>query len=227
LFYTYSQTNDVPVVWNLEHIKHLVKASQLCNEKVFIIDSCTKSTTKADSRDQNKKRDFVSMQANYIAYYNEIPTEINDENALNITSIKDVKNFLPFFGANRDLLKNSNYDMILIEPFWYGSSNLVDPVPLRVKKNKGRRLVLAYLSVSELREDLHYFSAGAPYQDECAPVDAEYGYLTQKFWMRGWHRILISNLKAIVAKGYDGVFFDRIDSYCDTIKRKNAPNCFA
>jgi endo-alpha-1,4-polygalactosaminidase (GH114 family) len=227
LFYTYSKTNDVQVVSNSEHIKHLVNASQFCEEKVFTIDFCTKSATKTDSYKKNKNHNFVSLQANYTAYFNEIPTAINDENTQNIRHINDVRNFLAFYGSNVDLLKNSNHDMVLIEPFLYGSSNLVNPIPLRVKKNKGQRLVLAYMSVSELREDLHYFSAAAPYQDECAPVDSEYGYLTQKFWMRGWHRILIENLEAIVTKGYDGVFFDRIDSYCDQHKRKNAPSCLA
>ena len=109
---------------------------------------------------KNSILDYLSFAANNINL-NTIPwTPLNpiNENAENVFSLKDAKNFLHLINSEKysttayflDALKATNYDVLIIDM----STNLEDLTKrqiesLKIKKNGGKRLVISYISIGE------------------------------------------------------------------------------
>jgi cysteinyl-tRNA synthetase len=82
-------------------------------------------------------------------------------NAESIATLSQARNFLylinpsgfPSKGAFLDALRNTDYDLLIIDLFYQGEALTPEEVrSLQVKKNGARRLVVSYLSIGEAEE---------------------------------------------------------------------------
>lgn len=156
-----------------------------------------------------------------------IPTRApENENANEIRSLEDAKNFL--FMARSDgfvsraawvkALAATNYDLLIISPFWNDKEPLgyADMKALQFKKLGARRMVLAQMSVGRAREGAYYWKEewkeGNPSWLFAPDPDAP-GHWVVQFWDDGWKKIMADYIIAAAKLGFDGVLLDHADSY--------------
>ena len=121
-----------------------------------------------------KKRNFLkqeSLKTNFINELlpsfslNDFYKPINDYNTNDIHNLNEVKNYLCLLNPEKfsnmneyyQALKNTNYDLLLIEVSYANIFfNREQIEGLKVKKNGGKRIVIAYLSIGEA-EDYRFY----------------------------------------------------------------------
>jgi cysteinyl-tRNA synthetase len=93
------------------------------NKTILTIDYCSSSIKMDDAYSKNNTKGYNSFSADQ-RNLNNIPTHtINNENSLDILSIKDAKNFLYLINGENfttkraliDAIKNTNYDAIVMD----------------------------------------------------------------------------------------------------------------
>ena len=117
-----------------------------------------------------KKRKFLkqeSLKTNFINELlpsfslNDFYKPINDYNTNDIHNLNEVKNYLCLLNPKKfsnmneyyQALKNTNYDLLLIEVSYANIFfNREQIEGLKVKKNGGKRIVIAYLSIGEAED---------------------------------------------------------------------------
>ncbi len=121
-----------------------------------------------------KKRNFLkqeSLKTNLINELlpsfslNDFYKPINDYNTNDIYNLNEVKNYLCLLNPEKfssmdeyyQALKNTNYDLLLIEVSYDNVFFTKEQIEgLKVKKNGGKRIVIAYLSIGEA-EDYRFY----------------------------------------------------------------------
>lgn len=148
------------------------------------------------------------------------------ENADHVTRLAQVRNMLPMLHSERyesrdawvAALADTNYDMLVIDPFWRGTEPLTpaDIAALRYKKMGSRRLVVATLSIGEAFEGRYYWNAdwqvGTP--DWLVATDPDNPSQTVvRYWVAEWKGIIGKYMQGLMDSGFDGVLYDHIDAY--------------
>jgi len=91
-----------------------------------------------------------------------------------------------------------------------------DEVAAMQRSPRGRRLVLAYLSIGEA-EDYRWYWKPAFRREPPAWLDAENpdwpGNFKVRYWHAEWQAIVLDGLRRARAQGFDGVYLDIIDAY--------------
>lgn len=170
---------------------------------------------------------FPRLNANY--YYNSIPPFIVDENADNVLSMNDARNFLYLINPENfstregylQALAASNYDVIIMDLF-YGDTPLTaaEVETLKTKANGGKRLVISYVNIGAAEKYRYYWQKQwvlhMPHwlRKKYAGYADEY-YV--KFWVPEWQEIIFGNENSYVYKikdaGFDGAFLDNVEAY--------------
>lgn len=151
---------------------------------------------------------------------------IINETANSISKLKEARNigFLlddetyeePFMVLNE--IRNSNYDVIVIHPFFHKkkpySKEEVDA--MKFKKNGGRRLILAQYNISETSEQDYFwkkkwFKKLPDWIVEKSPTNTD-SYIV-KYWDPEWKIIASRYFKGIVDSGYDGAFITGLENH--------------
>ena len=107
-------------------------------------------------------------------------------------------------------LKMSDADLLVID---VDDSEFTKDQIRELKKDK---IVLSYLSIGEAEDYRKYWqedwTQGNPsfLDEENSNWPGNYNVM---FWHPDWYNIIFSQLDNIIAKGYDGVYLDRIDAY--------------
>ncbi|MGE3914661.1 MAG: endo alpha-1,4 polygalactosaminidase [Hyphomicrobiaceae bacterium] len=125
--------------------------------------------------------------------------------------VRSAKSWAYQLQGNVGRLAGSNADMIVVDPDHAGSGT-----QFRVKSGGGRRAVLAYLSIGEAER-------GRPYWRSCCSGSSP-AWLTSRtqgwagnyvvrFWQPAWKSIVRGRAADFLARGYDGLYLDRVDSY--------------
>jgi cysteinyl-tRNA synthetase len=103
--------------------------------------------------------------------------------------------------------KRSNADVAVVDPDHAGSAD-----KLKTKANGGKRAVLAYISIGEAEEGRSYMK-GSKQQWNTGKTQGWSGNYAVKYWDEDWKRIVKQRVREAMAKGYDGVYLDRVDTY--------------
>jgi endo-alpha-1,4-polygalactosaminidase (GH114 family) len=147
------------------------------------------------------------------------------ENPNHVTDLAEARNFLPVLSANaytqRDkwfqALAGTNQDLLLIDPFFHGTSLTVqDITALKYKRIGAKRLVMAPLSVGYASVDRFYWQkgwhVGAP--EWIAAVDPESpGRFAVHYWAEAWKKVLGNYVTGLCDLGIDGILLDGLDAY--------------
>lgn len=147
------------------------------------------------------------------------------ENANHVTELAQARNYLPVLSANAynqrerwfQALADTNHDLLLIDPFFHGTSMTVqDIAALKYKRIGAKRLVMAPLSVGYASVDRFYWQrgwkVGAP--DWIAAVDpGTPGRFAVNYWSDAWKKVLGNYITGLCDLGIDGILLDGLDAY--------------
>jgi len=108
-------------------------------------------------------------------------------------------------------ISSSAADVVVIDPDHAGSA-----ARFKTKPDGSRRAVVAYLSIGEAETWRSYWksccSQGSPSWLTGKTQGWANNYVV-KFWDPAWKAIVAKRVASILAKGYDGLYLDRVDSY--------------
>lgn len=148
------------------------------------------------------------------------------ENPGHVDGLKKVQNFLPMFkpGPLKDraawiaALADTNYDMLVIDPFWpeRNSFTLAETKQLTYKQLGTRRLVIARLPLGRAMADRFYWQDDwrtAPPPWLAGKDDDHPGQYHVKYWQSDWKDILSRYMQGLMDLGVDGVLLDAADEY--------------
>ena len=181
-----------------------------------------------------KKRNFLKQESLKTNLLNELLPSfalndfykpINDYNTNDIHNLNEVKNYLclliPEKFSSMDeyyqALKNTNYDLLLIEVSYDNIFfNREQIEGLKVKKNGGKRIVIAYLSIGEA-EDYRFYWKKEWNKNKPDWIVSENenwsGNYIVKYWKPEWKEIIKEYQKKLDEIGVDGYLLDTLDSY--------------
>ena len=188
-----------------------------------------------DSREAVARADAEAAKARVLAYIDRdgnnrldhLPGDRpREENAEPVHDLAQVRDYLPMLSsgsfASRSAwvmaLRETNYDLLILDPFWRGSEPLGrdDVRALKFKKMGTDRLVMAYMPMGRARDGTFYWrpdwTIGKP-GFLVATDPAEPAQIIVRYWDPGWEEILGRYIQGIVDLGFDGVLFDQLDSY--------------
>ena len=199
-------------------------------KKVLVSDYTKNKKTAELSIRKNQKKGFTGFPREKENYdYSIVPDNINNENDTNINSLSEVCNFLYLINYSNfeskeavlNKLKNTNYDLLLIDLFFDKTPFTKQEIEsLKIKKNGGKRLVISYINIGAAEKFRYYWKSkwriGFPswlkknyegYEDE----------FWVKFWKKSWQKIIFedndSYVQKIVEAGFDGAYLDNVECY--------------
>jgi cysteinyl-tRNA synthetase len=108
-------------------------------------------------------------------------------------------------------IARSSADVVVIDPDHAGPA-----APFRRKADGTRRAVLAYLSIGEAETYRAYWQRCCRSDKPSWLTSMTQGWADNyvvRFWEPGWKEIVRTSVSAIMAKGYDGLYLDRVDTY--------------
>ncbi len=232
LFYGYDKFNKKTDEETTNYLLDYLNIAKSYGKKVLITDYCKDTDKIIDSYNKNKAHGFISFQADSLELDKipDHPDEPWDKNNNDINSLNNAKNYLYLlnyhnFSSKEQLLntiRDTDYDVLIIDAFWdtdvpFTKSEINS---LKNKKNGGKRLVIAYMSIGEA-EDYRYY-----WKEEWEDNPPEWlgernpewkDNYAVKYWEDGWKNIIYgsenSYLDKILNAGFDGVFLDKIDKF--------------
>lgn len=148
------------------------------------------------------------------------------ENVSNVLSLQDVKNMLIMTNSRHyaskgewiDALADTNYDLLIIDPFFKFSQPLSaeDVARLKQKKIGARRLVYAVLNVSVAEDTRPYWESSWKLKDPAwlrFPDKTNPAGIIADYWNSEWKRIVGVYFKSIMDLGFDGVVLQGLDNH--------------
>ncbi len=230
LFYGYEEDNlptpEEERNWLISFLDRLKQEGK----KILVVDYCWDKSKVDDSYKENYQKGYISIatcrELNCIPIY---PPKPFNENDNDVYTLQEAKNFLYLinpenFEKKEDFLttlKNTNYDILIIDAFFKGELLTEEDVDkIKYKKNGARRLVIAYMSIGEA-ENYRYYWKNEWYTKPPEWLDEENpnwpGNYKVKYWMKDWQNIIYgsenSYLDKIISSNFDGVYLDIIDAY--------------
>jgi uncharacterized protein (TIGR01370 family) len=118
--------------------------------------------------------------------------------------IKAVKDYVVYYGTGRvhDLAR---YDLAIVQPDTLTPSEVAD-------LHADGTLVVAYLSVGEVEPDRPWFKDGRVDQTWLLGKNEDWGSYFVDARQTGWQKLTAALAGEFIAKGYDGVFLDTVDT---------------
>ena len=232
LFYGYKRDDKATPADERDYLISFLNMSKNNGNTILVTDYCSSHDNMDDSYTKNAGRGFISFAANHRELDNipSYPAKPYQENAENINSISQVKNFLYLLNPENyhsknaliEALTSTSYDLLIIDLFYSENEALTadDLIALKQKANGGSRLAVAYMSIGEA-EEYRYYWQRAWLSDKPSWLDKENpdweGNYKVKYWDPAWQEIIFgtedSYLKKILDAGFDGVYLDIIEAY--------------
>lgn len=113
--------------------------------------------------------------------------------------------------GNMNAIAGSSADVVVVDADYAGAA-----ARFKTKPGGGRRAAIAYLSVGEAETWRRYWKgccAGAKPSWLTSVTQGWANNYAVRFWDPGWKAIVRQRAREILAKGYDGVYLDRIDTW--------------
>lgn len=225
LFFGYSKDDKATPSKVTKYLKSYLSKIKKDGIVILTTDYCSSQENIESSKLQNLSNGFVSFQATS-RELDVIPTTpIQNENSNAIQNLQQVKNFLyiinpKHFASKKqfiDAICATNYDMVIMDMFFDGLEFTSDEIArLRLKKNGGTRMVIAYMSIGEA-EDYRYYWDKSWKRGNPSWLDKENprwkGNYKVKYWNPEWQAIIFDYLSLIINAGFDGVYLDIIDAF--------------
>ena len=183
-----------------------------------------------DAQNKNENEGFISFirtKENY--HYSIIPEKIHHENNNDISSLKEVKNFLylinnsNFYSKSKFLeaISNTNYDLIFIDLYHNGVLFKKEEIEkLKQKKNGGKRLVVCYMNIGAAEKYRNYWKRDWTLGNPSWLKKKYDGYDNEfwvEYWNKDWQKIIYGNddsyAKKIIDAGFNGIYLDNIEAY--------------
>ncbi len=231
LFYGY-EGEDIPTKpKDITYINDFLKIGESNKKTILVTDYISIPAGVDDSFSKNSSLGYISFAAysRSLSTIPSYPVTIRNENSSDITSISQAKNFLYLLDDGEFEKKDSilhtisqtNYDVVIMDAFYdttiFSTSDLDI---IKIKKNGGKRLLIAYMSIGEAGDFRYYW------KDEWKPgtpswLDDENpnweGNFKVKYWDSDWQKYIYGNeesyLQKILDAGFDGVYLDIIDAF--------------
>lgn len=225
LFYGYAKDNKPTPAKVTEHLKPYLSRLKDEGKVILTTDYCSSHENIEQSKQLNQSNGFVSFQATS-RELDVIPTTpIQNENSNSIQNLLQVENFLyiinPEHYASKQQFINAvcatNYDLVIMDMFFNGLEFSSDEIArIRMKKNGGTRMVIAYMSIGEA-EDYRYYWDKSWKRGNPSWLDKENpkwkGNYKVHYWHPEWQTIVFDYLTRIINAGFDGVYLDIIDAF--------------
>lgn len=203
---------------------------KLKSKKILVSEFINDNNFRQDAISKNSNEGFLSFIRQPQNYdYKEIPDTIQNENAFNITSLAEAKNYLYLISTDNysnkqaflDAIKATNYDAIIIDLFFDDNPLLAEDIAqLKTKQNGGKRLLLSYVNIGAA-EKYRYYWKKTWGQHHPGYIKKKYeGYSDEfwvKFWKKNWQSIIYGNdesyVKKILNAGFDGAYLDNVEAF--------------
>ena len=233
LYYGYDRDNVITPIDDRNSMMSFMDIAKSNGVRVLVTDYCSTPSFVDDSYTQNSAKGYISFAADHRELDNipNYPIQPFNSSASNIDSLDQANNFLYLlnpdsFSVRRsflDAIRGTNYDVIIIDPFFDEEELTPDEVAsLKVKANGGTRLIIAYMSIGEAENYRYYWNAewelesNSPSWLEEANPDWPDNYKV-RYWNEEWQNIIYggddSYLTLIQNNGFDGVYLDIIDAF--------------
>ena len=158
-----------------------------------------------------------------------IPSEISNENSIDVNSLADAQNYLYLISNENYLNKESfiaainatNYDLVLIDAFFNGQLFTKEEIDaLKTKNNGAKRLVIAYINVGAAESYRYYWEEDWKLNHPRWLKKNYDGYPDEiwvKFWHKDWKNIIYGNdqsyTKKLLNSGFDGAYLDNVEAF--------------
>ncbi len=231
LFYGYDADDVATRVSERDRMISFMDIAESNNVEVLTTDYCSTVSFIDISYSQNVARGFLSFAADHRELDNipAYPPNPFNMNSADVTSLARAKNFFYLLNSNSysnktdflNAIRNTNYDVVIIDSFYDGDILTVDDVAtLKTKINGGNRLVIAYMSIGEA-EDYRYYWQNNWRSNPPSWLAEENpnwpGNYKVRYWDFSWQEIVYENdtsyLRKILDTGFDGVYLDIIDAF--------------
>ncbi len=231
LFFGYNGDDQETPITVSSYLAGLCRLFEENGVEVLVTDYCHTHTRMDSSYARNDRLSFTSFAApdrelRVVPFYPPAPYH---ENGNDITSVHNVRNFLylintDIFADREDFIQAvavTSYDLLITDLFYDESSFLPDEIDrLKIKKNGGRRLVIAYLSIGEAEDYRYYWQQSWSLNPPSwlLPENPDWeGNYPVRYWDKGWQEIIFgeedSYLDRIIQAGFDGVYLDLVDAF--------------
>ena len=215
----------------LDYLEAMMEKPMTAGKAVWTLDYLPDGDDAAMDRAKGRARGYVSNTSETTALKDIPDGNAQDENANDITTVKDARNFLILlnpenFSSREDYLASlaaTPYDALVIDLYYDDEPLTAEEVArLQQKPQGGRRLVLAYLSVGEAADYRSYWQdaweGNASRPSWIAKANPDWpGSYRVRYWTDEWRHILYgsetSYLDQILAAGFDGAFLDVMDAW--------------
>jgi cysteinyl-tRNA synthetase len=170
---------------------------------------------------------FPRIKSNYD--YLMIPDSVPCENANDITTLADARNYLYLINTDNyasgssfiNAIAATNFDIIIIDLFFNNSEFSADDINrLKIKANGGKRLIISYVNIGAAEKFRYYWKKEWKLHNpewikkEYEGYDDEYWV---EFWAETWQDIIYGNvnsyIKKIIDSGFDGAYLDNVEAY--------------
>jgi cysteinyl-tRNA synthetase, unknown class len=231
LFFGYPQDDQPTPSESRDYLISLLNIAKSNQIRVLVTDYCQTPQNVDASYAQNAQNGYLSFAANRrdLDQIPPYPPQPSNKNNQDINSLTQAQNFLYLINpgafetrqAFLEALQQTNYDLIFIDLFTGQNALTAEEVAtLKQKKDGGRRLVVAYMSIGEA-EDYRYYWQISWAMTPPEWLDAENpnwaGNYKVQYWNPDWQRIIFGHTNAyldrILNAGFDGVYLDIIDAF--------------
>lgn len=224
LYYGVNEVNEKTAKEETKYLLKNLRAIKENGKAVFSVNYTNRAKHKAIIEEKMKENNFVGEAVpSYNA--NKMFNSINEYNDRDINSLDEVTNFLYLLNPEKfktkkayfNALKNTNHDMLIIEPSVNGNFfTKAEIEALKRKVNGGKRIVIAYFSIGEAEDYRDYWN---PKWSKKKPSwiikenpNWEGNYII-KYWAPEWKEIIRNYQQRLDNMGVDGYYLDTIDTY--------------
>lgn len=178
---------------------------------------------------KNSDEGFLCFPRSKENYHYSIIPEIHDENANDITFLKDAQNYLYLinsnnYGSKKEILEainNTNYDLIIMDLYYLSFKyTRAEIESIKTKKNGGKRLIIAYMNIGAAENWREYWQPEWKLGKPKWLKKSYKGYENEtivEYWDSQWQKIIFGNsesyLQKILDAGFDGVYLDNVEAF--------------
>ncbi|MBL8630023.1 MAG: hypothetical protein JNM81_10370 [Rhodospirillaceae bacterium] len=204
-----------------------VQATRSDNLKALSIDHCPPDRAQKAVDMARKDRIVAHVDTEMDKKFADIPpARPNPENPYSVENLNAARSMLVNlnnrkFGSKLlwlQALKNTNYDVVVIDGFYNGNQALTkaEVNSLKYKKLGSRRLVMAWIDIGQASDDAYYWQrewqVGNPSWlmalDRTNP-----GKYHVEYWNPAWKAIVGKTYSGLLDLGFDGIVIAGVESY--------------
>ncbi|TSJ45422.1 endo alpha-1,4 polygalactosaminidase [Fluviicola chungangensis] len=198
--------------------------------KIMVADYLDNDSNASGAFQSADAEQFIAFPRNTNNYdYLYIPATVHNENANDIHTLDQAKNYLYLISTDNysdkasflSAIQQTNFDVIIIDAF-FGDELLTasDVTSLKTKQNGGQRLVISYMSIGSAEKYRYYWKKSWGLHHPLWLKKKYDGYKDEiwvKFWKDEWQEVIYGNddsyTKKLLNAGFDGAYLDNVEAY--------------